>query len=332
MYIMKSGKSYSILLEYLFRGDEISALNAPLLEIMFKNATDYLNFSLYPYDMLEALIGQYFHEPRKFQTINPVAMLENCWLALATRSAHRNIPFQFQPYSDKYASDPDFCGLLYSIENPGEITGTEAYLYSILMNLMKNPLKFFVLEADHPQRDFKIVVVIRRQTTNNILPGAPIITIEVIDNGPGFDLNSIRDSLQNLKVRGRLQQALTLFNQQEQKALTTFMNLPYATDVSLNSLLNTVFIERLSGAKKTTSMSSGLGLSAFRILASQMMGKHLVGMNHPGLKPFSQGARFMLLLPAHPHGILPDLNLPTKDAQHGDPAIVWFGQEEASLQ
>jgi hypothetical protein len=241
-----------------------------------------------------------------------------------------NSNIRFEPYTAQYAAESQFCGVLHAIQDGVSLISVEAYVYSILYNLLKNAFKAFVLEASHPEQDFKVVVAVRQFVFPHPLP-TPVVSLEVIDNGPGFNTTEILRNFARL-YETNPETAKGTLPQRELLAIEALTRDPYALDVSLSSFCEMMFINRLGGAQSTKSLSSGLGLWGMQMLEHQLGARHLIGINQPQLPPFPRGARFMLVMPTNPHGLKPALQLLTADSRqgHGDPNL-WFRGEPQIL-
>ena len=292
------------------------------MRFMFNRAPGYLPFCAYPFDLFEKITAQHLFIAPERQIVDLPKLVENCWLALAMRG--RDITnWNLDEYSSGQAANPNFTGILHNIEGGLQIRSIEPYFYSVIYNLLKNAYKAMGLgkavQSDSA-KGFKIIVSARRH------PEAPnTVIMEIIDNGPGFDLTTLLKKSRSFFAHENLAEtARDILPENEIETLLKFCGSPYASHLQLTTLLNMVFLSRLSGFEAVAGMSSGLGLWGMAQLANQLHAQYLVGMNQPGQSPFGQGARFMLLFPENPDGWLPNTQLMARNVLVGSATVPWF--------
>jgi hypothetical protein len=140
-----------------------------------------------------------------------------------------------------------------------------------------------------------------------------VAVVEIIDNGPGFDLKSIAQQALFLADSTPVAAGLPAELRDSVRRLN---GSPYAYALSVNELMRMVFLYRLTTAGGG-GFGSGLGLYGASQLSNQLHGSYVVGMNHANTRPFTTGARFMFFIPKDPYAFMPDLQLLTRDMQYG---------------
>ena len=288
-------------------------------------APDVLRFREYPDKMFIYLLGQHLGVSPYTRDVDMKKQLETMALALALRVPGVELPFGSAEFSADRVQDPNFTGLLYQVENGLQINTVEPYLISILYNILKNPWKAFVenpvLHQGVPFNQvagFKLVVVARRH------PKFPdLATIEIIDNGMGFDLNRItKEAVKYVTQSPEATQGLLPQNLVER--LRKMATSPYASNVLVSEIQYAIFLHRLSGFDPDA-ITSGLGLWGARNLATQLREVISVGSNQPGMAPFDRGARFMITLPIAQNALVPvDTSILATDLSNGDNTTPWF--------
>ena len=287
---------------------------------LIAQSNDFFHFRNYPLYLMAALLHQYAGKQPKLGQVQVSTLLQMVALSQFFRAAkHPGLAFQIEPYSINKAQDPEYTGVLLDIEPGLALRTIEPYLASIVFNLAKN---FFAITLWDKISDENLTFEKQKELRGAKLifsakqhPQLPeIILLETIDNGPGFDLGKLAQQALALVQR---QQVIPGLSAETQDVLNRLNGSPYAYQIGMNQLMETVFLHRLSGQTGSTNFHTGLGLFGAANYKSQLRGEVVVGMNHAGIPPFSTGARFMLLLPTDPHHFLPDLHLLTQDIQYG---------------
>ncbi|MCX5751546.1 MAG: ATP-binding protein [Candidatus Saganbacteria bacterium] len=279
---------------------------------LVKRSGEYLVFANYPLRIIATLAAQQECLAPAYAHFSLEKMFELIALSGFFRSLVEgtwNTNFQVGTYSKEKAADPAYAGILTHLEPGLKLKTIEPYVVSIFYNLIKNAFKIMLWDPDgEPVPGAKVVV---SALTHPTYPSVAVV--EVIDNGPGFDLRTI--SQQALRIKTSSPGSVGL-SAEIQDAIERLNGSPYAYSIDVNELMRLVFLYRLT-ASAGGGLGSGLGLYGANQLSTQLHGSYVVGMNHQKTEPFTTGARFMFFLPKDPYAFMPDLSLLTKDVQYG---------------
>jgi signal transduction histidine kinase len=279
---------------------------------LVERAKEYLLFSNYALRIMAALASQQECLSPGFSRLNLQEIFEVIALSGVFRSLiyrERNIDFRIGEYAPEKAADPGYVGVLMHLEPGLQLRTIEPYVTSVFYNLVKNAFKIMLWNPQgEPVPGAKVVV---SAVTHPKYPSVAVV--EIIDNGPGFDLKTIAQ--QALFVSDSTPVAAGL-PAELRDSLRRMNGSPYAYALSVNELMRMVFLYRLTTAGGG-GFGSGLGLYGANQFLTQLHGSCVVGMNHAKTEPFHTGARFMFFIPKDPYAFMPDLNLLTRDMEYG---------------
>jgi hypothetical protein len=313
------GLDFSVQLPFHLKKRGLTAVEQKTVDRLTRSLAEYYYFRCYPERLTAAFARQLAHLPPRLSEVDLEQLVYLAGLSCSLRSIVEKTDLAVEQYDAAKCSDGHFTGVLMRIEAGLKITTVEPYLSAILYNLINNTFKVALWRHDEtpPGAGTKVIVSARThpQYSN-------VAMIEVIDNGPGFDLKTIAEQALGLITSSVDAGQLPT---QVAEALRRLHGSPYANTLTLNELMRAIFLHRLSanGGGNGT-MSSGLGLYGASLLANQMQLQFVVGMNHAGIPPFTTGARFMLFLPKHPYGFMPDISLLADNLSYGDNSSGYF--------
>jgi hypothetical protein len=290
----------------------LTELETETLDRAIRNMPAYLRFRNYPERMMLALARQTTYLKPLYETVDLAEAVNMAGLSCSLRSVPHQIDLAVEPFDPEKCTDARFTGVLLSIEKGLKVKTIEPYLSAILYNLLKNTFKVALWKGIGDESGLGTKVIVHAHSHETY---PDIAVIEVVDNGPGFDLRTIAEQALKIVSSGGTEQLPA----QVIDALKRLNGSPYAYTLTLNELMRTVFLYRLSThATGDDSFSSGMGLFGTSLLANQMQLQLLVGMNHAGTPPFASGVRFMIFMPKHPYAWLPDISVLASNTAYGD--------------
>jgi len=275
-----------------------------------------LLFRNYPLRLISSLASQYENRPLAASKIDLHDLFYTLGASAVFRSVTERVTLGMEEFSQERCDDAQYCGILLALESGINIKSVDPYVSAMFKNIVINAFKI-MLWGGQAQPGAKLIVSARKHPTYQ-----NIVCVEIIDNGPGFDLSQALEQALNLNESGFTADDLP---RSVADALTRANGSPYAFSLTINEIMEMLFLCRLTASPET--FGSGLGLYGGRKLMNQFGARVVPGINHKGIPPFDTGARFMIFLPVSPHAFMPDTSVLVRDMQYGAGNTPFFTGE-----